>query len=133
MNLSINNVNFSGRKEVMYGIKRAAVEARCAEVNRSYSFEPRTMNREFDRRSNMGALFAYSDMVVRDSSFTDSIKEIVENKDFMSSLRNLLAPIKMTHGKINPLEKFQIQFSNAAKDTENPTIIDAAYEFLSKF
>ena len=132
MNLSINCVSFSGKKEVMYGLKRAAVEARSAEVNRSYSFGPRPVSRELDEKRSLGALSAYSDMAVRDSSFITSIQEIQQDKTFMLSLQDLLKPKKLVYGEINPMKKFLNAMIGAAQNTEEGAIQTALQRFVQK-
>lgn len=132
MNLSVNNVNFTGKKEMMYGLKRAAIEARSAEINRSYSFGPHSLPKTSDVYANMSAARAYSDMVIRDDEFVKTAKEFTKDKNYMYSMKEILKPIKLTFCEINPFEKFQKQFLNAALETEDSAILKESTELLSE-
>ncbi len=132
MNLTINTQSFCGKKEVMYGIKRAAYEARNAEISRSYQFGPRPASREWEVKFASGALSAYSDMVVNDSTFLRSVKKIGKNDDFMYSLLQILQPKNLQYGEISPFEKFSESMLKSAKNTDKTDIIVGMKEFIDK-
>ena len=58
MNLTTNSINFNGKKEVLYGLKKAAQEARNIETNRALSQGPRGINKteEIEKTDTLNAI-----------------------------------------------------------------------------
>ena len=132
MNLSVNNVSFNGKKEVLYGIKNAAKSAYEAEISRSYAFGPRPEHREGMIAKSMGKLEAYADMAVKDDAFVSTIKEAGENKTLMADLGKTLVPVRKNYGEISPINVFKKAMTEAAENTSDNSIISACQDFLGK-
>lgn len=131
MNLSVNNVSFNGKKEVLYGIKNAAKSAYEAEISRSYAFGPRPEHREGMIAKSMGKLEAYADMAVKDDAFVSTIKEAGENKTLMADLGKTLVPVRKNYGEISPINVFKKAMTEAAEKTQSEHIKAACSGFLN--
>lgn len=126
MNISTNNVNFMGTKEVVYALRRAAQESCNYEIARAMSEGPRTTAYQSSARTVCDAKVAtYMDMAVYDDSFVKTIKELdSENK---GALKSLLEPKQWQYNGINPMEVFsKYMFSTLKKQNKNvePEILD---------
>lgn len=106
MNLSINNTAFNGKKEVIYGLKNAAREARSAELFRSSSFGPRPINKESLVKERKEVLQAYMDMAVYDDAFEKTLEELPYLEDG-KAIKATIKPEKVQWGEINPLHLFE--------------------------
>lgn len=131
MNISkTNSVNFTGKQEIIYGLKKAAKEAKNIELNRSYAFGPRPIRREAEIYEAKGALNAYADMVTKDKEFGNVIKELAEDKEFTQELGNTLQEKDMQFGKINPLAEFVKTFTTAIKDNSTNSLTEDVKAFF---
>ena len=115
MNISTTNVNFNGKSEVLYGLRKAAQEAHNIEINRSYAFGPRPINMEYLINTSTGKMSAYLDMVANDTTLSESINNLASNKPVMDYFKQILQPKKVPFGKINPLQVFAAGFRDAVK------------------
>ena len=103
MDLSISNTSFGGKKEVLYGISKAA--------NNVHSFgvyqQPRLMR--FGENPNIAkyeaAARAYMDMFTKDDSFIKTVKNI-DRKD-LAAEREMLKEQGQTVSKYNPMPYFK--------------------------
>lgn len=102
MNLNINNVNFQGRNEVLYGLKKAAQEAQNIGRN---SIQAK------------GALNAYCDMAVKDDWFVETINSISPN--VTKEIKETLSPIKNDYASAYPHETFISAIKNAVESAKN--------------
>lgn len=75
MDISVNKVNFSGKKEVLYNLKMAAKEARNAEHYRSLIQCPRSLDRSAEERASKRLVNAYMNTAIVDDSFENTIRE----------------------------------------------------------
>ena len=92
MNIN-NNITFTGRKEVIYGLTKASQEAKDAEVDRLMSIGAfASPSRNAKAQKHTSAMKAYVDMVVHDDAFVDTITSITrdkETKPIRDNLKNL--------------------------------------------
>ena len=95
MNLSINNINFQGRKESVYAVKKAAEEAKKISLYHKCCSGPRPMNKDREINLSKGAIDAYLDMFVKDDTFESSLKEIVNDKEIITELKSTLAALEV--------------------------------------
>ena len=109
----MNNINFCGKREVLYGLRKAAVCARAAENYRAASFGPRPVDRSFLESANKTNLGNYLDMVCYDEAFVDTISHI-EDKE-LKELSEILKPDIYQYGRINPLDVFKQSIKNMFK------------------
>ena len=130
MNMTSTNVNFTGKKEIVYGLRKAAQEAKTIELNRSYAFGPRPMRREAEIYEAKGALNAYTDMVTKDSKFNTAIKEIAADKALTKELGETLQAKDVPYGKINPLGEFVKSFSESLKKNKVAALADDVKTFF---
>ncbi len=116
MNISTTNVNFNGKKEVIYGLKKAAQEAKNIETARSLGFGPRPIRRESDIYTAEGKMNAYLDMAVNDSDFSKTIEELITKKDPINkSFKETLQKKPVQFGEVNPMAIFTYGIRDAAK------------------
>ena len=104
MDLRINELGFQGKKEILYGLTKAADNIQ------SYSLhnQPRILrlgeNRNLSKYQT--AAIAYLDMVTKDSEFVQTVQKL--NAKDLFSIREILKPIENI---VKPLEYFK-QFLN---------------------
>ena len=79
--MQLNNVSFTGKKEVIYGLTKATKEAKEAQINQLLSMGPNALeSKSLNSKNNIAAMNAYVDMVVNDSSFKETIENIAPGK-----------------------------------------------------
>lgn len=116
MNLSTNNLNFKGKKEIFYGLKMAAQEAKNINVAISYSAGPRPISQRDAFEYSKGAMYAYINMVMNDSFINQGIKQASEDKELIKFLKETLSIQKANNITINPLETFTHNLTKAAQN-----------------
>ncbi len=116
MNLNTNNVNFQGRTEVLYGLKKAAQEAQTIGRNAAQSMGPRPIIKNNEICKANGALDAYCDMAVKDESFIQTINSITPR--FINELKEILSPIKTEYCRTYPQDTFIKSFKNASENAK---------------
>ena len=129
MNISVNNVNFNGRHEVLYGLKKAAQEARNIETNKVLSRGPRPMDRSLEIQKGQSSMNAYLDMVVNDDAFVKTASDIANFKQEANTVRNILKESTVQSQAIKPLETFSKAFSDIVEKQK----IAVKKEFVEKF
>ncbi len=127
MNISVNNVNFTGKKEVLYGMKMAAKEARNAEGYRALMQCPRPLDRTAEERTSKKLMNAYIDMAVFDDSFESVIKEYKED-----GLKKILQPEKWQYIEANPLKLFKESILKTMQKHEKTIDAETINEFFCK-
>lgn len=106
MDLKINNINFQGKKEILYGLKKAASLTRTYELtNKAYVASRIGMTKYEEMTAYRSSIRAYFDMVTNDTDFSDVINNSMSKGDILV-LKNLLKPQTTEHGRIEPLQKF---------------------------
>lgn len=92
MNIN-NNITFTGRKEVIYGLTKASQEAKNAEIDKLMSIGAfASQSRNAKAHQHTSAMKAYVDMVVHDDAFVDTITNITrdkETKPIRDNLKNM--------------------------------------------
>lgn len=132
MDLSVNNISFNGRKEVLYGIRSAAKSARQAEISRSYAFGPHPEHREGMVSRFVGKLHAYLDMAAHDDAFISTIKEVSDNKTFMTDFAQNLITRKVNYGEISPINTFNSAMKEVIINIKDSSIQSACHDFMGK-
>ena len=116
------NLNFNGKNEVIYGLKKAAEEARNIKKECAYMYGPRPLRRDEAIYKAQGAINAYADMVVHDEAFAETIKEISNDKYVLNSLKTTLKTIFTPYGNLFPNERFITSLQDAVKKAKiNPS------------
>ena len=121
MNISMNNINFCGQREVMYGLSMAAKEARNSEICLGLMQGPRPLNRSAERKTSEALSKAYMIMAAYDDSFYSTLKEYGPNES--ENLKNILKPEIIQNTKINPIKLFKNIMLNSLMQHNKP--IDA--------
>lgn len=132
MNLTINNIGFEGKKEVLYALKNAANAAKQAEWHRASSFGPRPINKSGLVKERKEVLQAYMDMAVYDDAFDKVINELPMEKEG-KELKEILKPQQLQWGEINPLQLFKdslVVNCMVQKKKTSPDIINSFLNFL---
>ena len=111
MDLRINGVGFQGKREILYGLTKAAQNAREYETNQTAYIASRIQMRKTEEQAyKKGAINAYLDMVVRDANFAYEIKN-VHGKD-LKPIKKMLAPFQTEHGIVEPMKTFSSAYEN---------------------
>ena len=112
MDLKVSEIGFQGKREILYGLTKAAQSAKEYETNQTAYIASRIqMNKLEEQAYKKGTMNAYLDMVVRDSNFANLI-ENVHGKD-LKPIKRMLAPFETEHGTIEPMKTFSSAFENA--------------------
>ena len=130
MNISINNVNFSGKREVLYGLNLAANEAKNAEICRALMQGPRPLNRAAEGKASEAISKAYMHMVTYDDSFYNTLKEC--NAEEIKDLKNILKAEKLQYAEINPLSLFKKTMMNSLKKHNKTIDVETLNNFFAK-
>lgn len=108
MNIN-NNITFTGRKEVIYGLTKASEEAKDAEVDRLMSIGAfASPSRNAKAQKHTSAMKAYVDMVVHDDAFVDTMKNIKrdkETKPIRDNLKNMDTYLNLKNAIRNCVKK----------------------------
>jgi hypothetical protein len=106
MDLKINALNFQGKKEVLYGLQKAAKIARASEYsNKAYTMSRMGMTKYEERAAYDASMKAYLDMALRDSEFKETTKKI--NLSELFELHEILKPEQTEHALVQPMNKFK--------------------------
>ena len=128
MDLKVNSVNFNGKKEVLYGLTKAAQKAKDFEYYNQPSIASRmTTSKQALQTAQNASMKAYLDMVLRDTEFVSVIKNVTD-KD-LSYIKQLLATEKTEHSVVEPMKKF----TEAINDVVNNNYGGKAKESISSF
>ena len=132
MNISTNNTVFSGRQEILYGLKKAANCAKSLELcTNAYSTSRMAMTKYEERMAYNASMRAYLDMIFNDSEFITSVNSF-KTKD-LNKIRTILKEECNQHGTINPLKVMKEHFADFIKSqkTTSPEKINAAEKLFS--
>ena len=103
MDLKVNSLNFQGKKEILYGLNKAA------DAIHSYSVytQPRLIqhgeNKIIDKYE--ASAKAYLDMITKDKSFAENVAEF--NNKNLKEIRNHLKAYDIGIHKENPMKYFR--------------------------
>ena len=84
-----NNVSFHGKREIMYGLKKASKAAKDAQVDSLMSCGPYRVNRTEEVKKNIAVMNAYLDMAINDNEFKNVIESISKDTDTKKIAENL--------------------------------------------
>jgi len=105
MDLKINNTNFCGKKEILYGLTKAAQNAKEYETNQTAYLASRIQMRKTEEQAyKKASINAYLDMVIRDDDFL-SVTKNANEKD-LKPIKKILAPFQTEHGIVEPMNIF---------------------------
>ena len=106
MDLKVNALNFQGKKEVLYGLQKAAKIARTLEYsNNAYTMSRMGMTKYEERAAYDASMRAYLDMALRDSEFKETTNKI--NLAELFKLHEILKPEQTEHALVQPMNKFK--------------------------
>ena len=131
MDLKVNAVNFTGKKEVLYALSKAAEKAKSYE----YYTQPALAARMTSDRmltANEASAQAYLDMALNDEAFITSVKNMKASE--LYNLHNILQPERTQHSLVEPMNSFQ-QFMQDVLDNLNKNkndISDAVSDLYKK-
>ena len=123
-----DGISFTGKQEIIYGIKKAAGIARQMELqDKAYTRLRFFSSKDTEKAVNKAKLDAYLDMVTKDGDFANAIWELSQ-KDLRQS-RNLLMEKQTEHGIIKPFDVFvsamkDVMSRNKTDSKENKNILD---------
>ena len=130
MDLKVSGIGFQGKREILYGLTKAAQSAREYETNQTAYIASRIqMNKYEEQAYKKGTINAYLDMVVRDCSFANVIENI-HGKD-LKPIKRMLAPFETEHGIVEPMKTFSSAFENAI-DNSYWIKINESFKILTK-
>lgn len=129
MDLKVNCVDFQGKQEILYGLKKAADNVHSYSVY----MQPRLMRfgenpaiKKYETFAN-----AYLDMVTMDSEFANAVKNF--SKKDLKSVREYLKPLE---NNVRPIEYFQefiqdVMRKNHTKTAENKSALQILLDKIS--
>ena len=132
----MNNITFTGRREVVYGLEKAAVFSKKTEKNKAALIGPRPnlFNRDALAK-DMLSIHNYLDMATYDDAFVNTISHY-EQKD-LNSLANLLKPFYVQNSEYNPINIFKQILTEASNNNilseERQKILDFIKNIKSLF
>lgn len=104
MDLKVNAINFQGKKEVIYGLKKAAQKAKDFEYYKQPAIAMRIRTDNLQTAQN-ASMQAYLDMVLRDEAFEQTIKEMKISD--LRYLQCILMPEQTQHSIVRPMDKLK--------------------------
>ena len=133
MDLRINGVGFQGKKEVIYGLTKAAQNAREYETNQTAYLASRIQMRKSEEQAyKKGMMNAYFDMATNDLDYIKVVKN-PPAKD-LKLIKKILAPFQTEHGTVEPMKIFTSAINDVvnASYTSKSVIRTLTAELLSK-
>ena len=115
MNLKVNSVNFTGKKEVLYAINKAARSARDYEYYNQPAIASRlTTTMQLKQTAQDAYIQAYLDMAIRDSEFKSVVKNATKAE--LYPIKELLSPQMTEHSLVEPMKKFSEAIDDVVTD-----------------
>ena len=133
MDLRINGIGFQGKKEVIYGLTKAAQNAREYETNQTAYLASRIQMRKSEEQAyKKGMMNAYFDMATHDLDYIKVVKN-PPAKD-LKLIKKILAPFQTEHGTVEPMKIFTSAINDVvnASYTSKSVIRTLTAELLSK-
>lgn len=133
MDLKINGVGFQGKKEILYGLTKAAQNAREYETNQTAYLASRIQMRKSEEQAyKKGMMNAYFDMATNDLDYIKVVKN-PPAKD-LKLIKKILAPFQTEHGTVEPMKIFTSTINDVvnASYTSKSVIRTLTAELLSK-
>ena len=111
MDLKVNAISFQGKREILYGLTKAAQNAREYETNQTAYLASRIQMKKYEEQAyKKASINAYLDMVIHDINFASVVKDI-RGKD-IRQIKKILAPFQTEHGTVEPLKIFSSAIDN---------------------
>ena len=111
MDLRINGIGFQGKKEILYGLTKAAQKAKDIEYYNQPAIAYRITTGQIELKAiKEASMKAYMDMAIRDSQFISVVKNATD-KD-LSYIKGLLAKEQTEHSIVEPMKKFSDTIEN---------------------
>jgi len=129
MDLKVNAVNFTGKKEVLYALTKAAEKAK----NYEYYTQPALAARMTSGRmltANEASAQAYLDMALNDEAFITSVKSMKASE--LYKLHNILKPEQTQHSLVEPMNSFQQFMQDVLDNLNKDSISDAVSDLYKK-
>ena len=129
MDLKVNAVNFTGKKEVLYALSKAAEKAK----NYEYYTQPALAARMTSDRmltANEASAQAYLDMALNDEAFITSVKNMKASE--LYKLHNILQPERTQHSLVEPMNSFQQFMQDVLDNLNKDSISDAVSDLYKK-
>ena len=133
MDLRINGIGFKGKKEILYGLKKAAQNAREYETNQTAYLASRIQMRKYEEQAyKKGMMNAYLDMATNDLDYIKVVKN-PPVKD-LKLIKKILAPFQTEHGTVEPMKIFTSAINDVVNASYRPEsdVISSTKELLSK-
>ena len=133
MDLKINGIGFQGKKEILYGLTKAAQNAREYETNQTAYIASRIQMRKPEEQAyKKGMMNAYFDMAINDLDYVKVVKN-PPAKD-LKLIKKILAPFQTEHGTVEPMKIFTSTINDVvnASYTSKSVIRTLTAELLSK-
>ena len=133
MDLRINGIGFQGKKEILYGLTKAAQNAREYETNQTAYLASRIQMRKAEEQAyKKGMMNAYFDMATNDLDYIKVVKN-PPAKD-LKLIKKILAPFQTEHGTVEPMKIFTSTINDVvnASYTSKSVIRTLTAELLSK-
>lgn len=132
MDISIDNIGFQGKREVYYGLQKAAKIAKTAELNKKGFITSRyAMTKSEERMAYNASVRAYLDMALRDEAFSKTIEELKSKE--LYALQEILKPEKTQYGLVNPMDTFTPVLNDVLnKLNEKNSVREAVSNLLKK-
>ena len=133
MDLKINGIGFQGKKEILYGLTKAAQNAREYETNQTAYLASRIQMRKSEEQAyKKGMMNAYFDMATHDLDYIKVVKN-PPAKD-LKLIKKILAPFQTEHGTVEPMKIFTSAINDVvnASYTSKSVIRTLTAELLSK-
>ena len=133
MDLRINGIGFQGKKEILYGLTKAAQNAREYETNQTAYLASRIQMRKSEEQAyKKGMMNAYFDMATNDLDYIKVVKN-PPAKD-LKLIKKILAPFQTEHGTVEPMKIFTSTINDVvnASYTSKSVIRTLTAELLSK-
>ena len=133
MDLRINGIGFQGKKEILYGLTKAAESAREYEINQTAYLASRIQMRKTEEQAyKKGKMNAYLDAVTNDLDYIKVVKN--PPKKDLTLIKNILAPFQTEHGTVEPMKVFTQVINDVVKSSyaSKSIIRTLTEELLSK-
>ena len=115
MNIKVNSINFTGKKEVLYALTKAAQKAKDIEYYNQPSVAPCNIKSKIELQAiKEASMKAYLDMAFRDEAFEKTVREMkIPDLYYMHVL---LMPEQTKSYNIIPMNRFK-QAAQSVIDT----------------
>ena len=125
MDFKVNGISFQGKQEILYGLTKAAQNAREYETNQTAYIASRIQMKKYEEQAyKKASINAYLDMVVHDINFANVVKD-VRGKD-LKPIKKILSSFETEHGTVEPMKIF----SSAIDNIVSNSYFEAYYEFI---